>query len=242
MSGTRQRGKLLSGEVGAAISILNNPVMNNILVVDDHPLMRFGLQLQIKETFPDYTVHLAASYDEALASLAASASPVELIVLDIVIPKGQGIHMVEELKTKYPNTKILIFTSKDEEFNAPLYLQAGADGFLSKMAQQEEFTKALTVVLRGNRYLSMRMQEFYLFESGALRKYQESEYDLLSNREKQILYYILEGRQIKEISYLVDLKQSTVSSFKDRILRKMRVSNTIELVNKMNSIYNRGIF
>ncbi len=213
--------------------------MNNLLIVDDHPLMRFGLRLQVKEAFPECEIHLAASYDEAMAVIKEKA--IDLIVLDIVIPKGQGLHMVEELKTRYPDTKILVFTSKDEEFNAPLYLQAGADGFLSKLAQQEEFIKALQVILKGHRFLSMRMQEYYLFESAASRKFRQSEYEQLSPREKQILYYILEGRPAKEICYLTDLKQSTVSSFKDRILKKMNVSNTVELIHKMNVI-NKGLF
>jgi len=204
--------------------------MTTILIVDDHPMVQLGLTYQIQKATPDYQLLLAATFNEMISSLKGTA--VDLIILDLGIPGGLGVAMITEIRRIQQGAKILIYTSRDELTNGPVYLQAGANGFLHKVAPQPEINTAIKAILNGKKYVSMTLQTHLL--NGYTNNKPSNNYDALSPREKDILHYLMEGSAMKEIGARLKITQSTVSTYKERIMEKMQASNMVELYKKMH--------
>ncbi|WP_353718328.1 response regulator transcription factor [Dyadobacter sp. 676] len=203
--------------------------MKAILIVDDHPMVQLGLSYQIRKMVADCQVHLAETYDQMIAILDKHA--IDMLILDLSIPGGSGPKTIGEVRQMRPQVKILVYTSRDEVLNAPLYLQEGADGYLHKMASPADTQIAVQTVLDGKKYLSPKLQA-YLLDFGMNEP--TNGYDKLSPREKDILHGLLDGLTVKEISVLLRMKQSTVSTYKERIMDKLEVENMVELYKKMH--------
>lgn len=204
--------------------------MTTILIVDDHPMVQLGLTYQIQKVTPNYQLLSAATFNEMISLLKQTA--VDLVILDLGIPGGQGVKMIAELRRIQQGAKILIYTSRDEFTNGPTYLQAGANGFLHKVAQQPEINAAIKAILSGKKYVSMTLQAHLL--NGYTNSKPSNSYDALSPREKDILHYLMEGFTIKEVGIRLKINQSTVSTYKERIMEKMQASNMLELYKKMH--------
>jgi DNA-binding NarL/FixJ family response regulator len=204
--------------------------MTTLLIVDDHPMVQLGLTYQIQKATPDYQLLLAATFNEMISSLKDTA--VDLIILDLGIPGGLGVAMITEIRRIQQGAKILIYTSRDELTNGPVYLQAGANGFLHKVAPQPEINTAIKAILNGKKYVSMTLQTHLL--NGYTNNKPSNNYDALSPREKDILHYLMEGSAMKEIGARLKITQSTVSTYKERIMEKMQASNMVELYKKMH--------
>ena len=204
--------------------------MTTLLIVDDHPMVQLGLTYQIQKATPDYQLLLAATFNEMISSLKGTA--VDLIILDLGIPGGLGVAMITEIRRIQQGAKILIYTSRDELTNGPVYLQAGANGFLHKVAPQPEINTAIKAILNGKKYVSMTLQTHLL--NGYTNNKPSNNYDALSPREKDILHYLMEGSAMKEIGARLKITQSTVSTYKERIMEKMQASNMVELYKKMH--------
>ena len=204
--------------------------MTTLLIVDDHPMVQLGLTYQIQKATPDYQLLLAATFNEMISSLKGTA--VDLIILDLGIPGGLGVAMITEIRRIQQGAKILIYTSRDELTNGPVYLQAGANGFLHKVAPQPEINTAIKAILNGKKYVSMTLQAHLL--NVYTNNKPSNNYDALSPREKDILHYLMEGSAMKEIGARLKITQSTVSTYKERIMEKMQASNMVELYKKMH--------
>ena len=193
-------------------------------------MVQLGLTYQIQKATPDYQLLLAATFNEMISSLKGTA--VDLIILDLGIPGGLGVAMITEIRRIQQGAKILIYTSRDELTNGPVYLQAGANGFLHKVAPQPEINTAIKAILNGKKYVSMTLQTHLL--NGYTNNKPSNNYDALSPREKDILHYLMEGSAMKEIGARLKITQSTVSTYKERIMEKMQASNMVELYKKMH--------
>lgn len=192
-------------------------------------MVRSGLTYQIQKTTPEYQLLLAATFHEMVSML--NQTPVELVILDLGIPGGQGARMVDEIRQVQPKAKILVYTARDELSNGPVYLQAGANGFLHKLAPQPEINIAIRTILSGKKYISMTLQVHLL--NGFTSSKPSNSYHALSAREKDILHFLMEGSAIKEIGAKLKINQSTVSAYKERIMEKMQASSMVELYQKM---------
>ncbi len=199
--------------------------MVRIIIVDDHPIVREGLK-KILENTPDITVVDEADSGEELLNKIRKNN-YDLILLDISMPGRGGLELLEQLKLEKHNLKILILSIHSEENYAVRALRTGASGYLTKDKAPFELIEAIRKVSRGGKYVSPSLAEKLAFdlELGDNKQFHEK----LSNREFQIMRMIASGKTITNISEEIALSISTISTYRNRILEKMKMKNNAEL-------------
>jgi two-component system invasion response regulator UvrY len=200
--------------------------MFRILIVDDHPVVRFGL-IEILADERDIDVSEAANSREALRLIGEQSW--DLAVLDLDLPGKSGLDLLKEMKQRRHCPPVLILSVYPEEQFAVRTLRAGASGFLSKESAPENLVKAVRKILKGGRYFSELVADKLLSRPNdqAATGYP---HDALSDREFQILCLLGAGKAVKEISRELSLSAPTVSTYRARILEKMGMRTTAQLV------------
>jgi len=203
---------------------------HKILIADDHSVVRHGTKLIIEEIYPDVQVFEASSVSQMTAMLKNDTF--DLLILDINIPGGNSVQMVDLARLKQPNVKILIFSAYDERLYATRYMQAGADGYLHKHTSEQTVREAIVSVLEQGYYVSSSLKD-HVFQSVVNKNAgQENPISLLSNREIEVAELLVQGLGGIEISASLNIQTTTVSTYKKRIFEKMNVSNLPELIEK----------
>lgn len=208
--------------------------MNNnrkILLADDHSVVRYGISLILKESFENLTIVHAEDFLKVLDQLKDQIF--DLIVLDISIPEGKGIQMVELIKQIQPDVKVLIFSAHEEELYALRYLKAGADGYLNKLSSDVEFKEAFVSMIENGNYVSQFIKNKIV--SNTLNNKSDNPIEALSNRELEIARLLVRGEGNLEIANKLRLQNSTVSTYKNRIFDKLTINNTVALVTLFKS-------
>jgi two-component system invasion response regulator UvrY len=199
--------------------------MLKILIADDHTIVRKGL-VQILSDSPDpIMVDEASDGAEALAK--ALAGDYDLVLLDISMPGKGGLDVLKELKCRKARVPVLMLSMHPEEQYAVRALRSGASGYLTKGSAADELLCAIRKVLSGGRYVSSSLAERLAdsLDDNAERPLHAA----LSNREYQVLRMIGSGKTTTEIADEMSLSVKTISTFRTRILRKMRLKNNAEL-------------
>ena len=201
------------------------------LVADDHSLIRQGVVLMIEDAGLDAEVSEASSLMRIREILGSR--PVDFAVMDANFPDGNVLGVLPELKKLQPDLKILIFTGVDETTQALRYLNAGADGFLSKLSEEEEIAHAIRCLCDEGGYVSKTTRE--LLVSSVQDKNLLDPLLRLTEREYEIADMYAKGLGNLEIANILDLKQNTVSTFKKRIFEKLGISSIVELAELIRS-------
>jgi DNA-binding NarL/FixJ family response regulator len=201
----------------------------NILIVDDHDVIRQSLSLIIKTEFPkaDCTkVENAASCIEVL-----KRDQFDLLILDMNLPDMDGITLTEWIRDRYPQQMILIFSMNPTGVFAKKLYQMGVMGYLNKQADMSELTKALRIILTEKKqYMD---EEFKLMlAQDFLNKNPSNPIEKLSNRELSIAQLLAGGRSISEIASQLNIESSTIRTYKARIFQKLDVTNLHEFLAK----------
>lgn len=198
-----------------------------IVVADDHGIVRMGLIQTIKRLMPDAIISEVEDY-KSLYKLILNEKP-DLAIMDVNMPNGTVQEAINYIKVHQPGLKILIFSSQDEELYGMRYLKMGAGGYLSKLSSTEVIETALTSMLNKGRYVSDNIKDAIFLESltGAAKN---SPLEALSDRELQIANKLAEGLPLKEISNLLNLHSSTISTYKNRLFEKLKIRSIPELV------------
>jgi len=199
--------------------------MIKVIVVDDHPVVRRGLK-QIIEDEPDMEVAGEAENAGECFSLVRKTD-CALIVLDINLPDRSGIDVLNQLKHEKPNLPILILSVNPEDQYALRLIKAGASGYLMKESALTELVNAIRKVSSGGKYVSASLAEKMIFQSDASEK---PPHESLSNREFQILCMIARGNSLKSIADELCISEKTVSTYRSRIMEKMKMSNNSDLI------------
>ena len=206
---------------------------DRILIIEDHEIIQWALISIIEDKFPDYKVDTAPTFNHGIDLLRKN--PIKMIILDIDVPGGNNPMMVTMLRKVQSDVRILIHTATSEKEGSLKYLEAGADGFLSKNAPFETIEKAFATVLAGDRYMSQQTQNIlaqsYLQNLSDGRRKQGK--IKLTPRETEIVDLLLRGKWTKEIADELGIKWSTVSTHKLRIFEKFDVTNEIQLYQKI---------
>jgi len=205
--------------------------MKKILLVEDHAIVRLATRFLILDLLNPVVVHEAGSFSETLAQL--TNNQVDLVVLDINIPDGEGFNMIPKIREIQPRVLVMIFSSLEEEIYALHYIKAGANGFLSKNASQEEIKKAILSMLEVGNYISMAVQQQLLRNTLENKPNGENPLEHLSQRELEVMDMLIEGYWTKEIAIKLNLTESSVSTYKARIFEKLKVSTLIEMFKKV---------
>ena len=206
--------------------------LNKFLIVDDHQVVRIGMAIAIKKLMASAEVVSVGSFTSALELV--SLGKFHVIILDVSLPDGTNLEMPSNIKKRDKDVKVLMFTGFTEPSFAMRYLKSGADGFLSKDASDEEIKNAIQTVLRGELYMSEIVKN-YVLSSIVNQTTLHNPIDLLSNRESDILQYVLDGKGVSKIAEDLSLSPSTVSTYKTRIFQKMQVTSLMDLIKKVKA-------
>lgn|SRR5581483_3650630 len=199
-----------------------------VLVCDDHALFREGVKT-ILNSQPDIEVVGEASDGKEAVQEAIRLSP-DIILMDISMPVLKGFDAVRRIKKVRPDTKILILTVYDDEDLVARCLDAGAAGYVLKDSPPLQLVYAIQTVHHGEQYMSPRVL------TGVVRQYiaQPADfrggYDLLSDREREILVLLAEGQSLKEIATRLNLSVKTVDAHKYNLMRKLDLHDRSELI------------
>jgi len=200
----------------------NSEKMKRFLIVDDYSVVRKGLELLLKVNFGDVSIDMASSYNEALNKIESAVY--DLVILDVTMNGVEDLTIVEKMITKRPRIKILVFTSHSEEKYGPFFAKAGAKGFVNKEISDEKFIKIVEHILNNELHFEIDVKN-----SPNNRCFAEV-IDSLSDREREVFNLMVKGYGSLEISNELDLHMSTVSTYKNRLFKKLNVKNIVELI------------
>jgi DNA-binding NarL/FixJ family response regulator len=201
--------------------------MINILIADDHSVVREGLK-QIISGNADMTVLAeACTGNEAIEKIRKN--PISVAILDISMPGKNGLDTLKELKVMHPDLPVLILSMYPEEQYALRFFRAGASGYLTKKSAPEELVNAIRTVSRGKKYVSPVLAEKLIGELDVTNE--KPLHSALSDREFQVLCLMASGKTSGEIAEELFLSVKTISTYRARILEKLRLKNTAELIN-----------
>jgi two-component system, NarL family, invasion response regulator UvrY len=199
--------------------------MIKVIIVDDHPVVRRGLK-QIIEDEPDMeVVGDAKNAGECFALVRQTDCT--LVLLDITLPDRNGFDVLKQLKYEHPGLPVLILSAHPEDQYGLRFIKAGAAGYLMKEGAPEELVLAIRKVLAGGKYVSASLAEKLVSHLGALDK---PPHENLSDREFQILCMIAQGKSLKNIADELCIGEKTVSTYRSRIMGKMRMSTNSDLI------------
>jgi len=198
----------------------------NIVIADDHTVVRQGLK-QILAAEPDMlVVGEAKNFGETLE--VVRTLDWDVLILDYSMPGGNGLHVLKEIKHAFPARPVLILSMHPEDAIAISALRAGAAGYINKECASEELTVAIRKAVSGKKYVSTS-----LAEKLALELEEGSEglpHESLSDREYRVMWLIASGKSITNIAEELTLSPNTVSTYRIRILKKLKLENNSDLV------------
>jgi two-component system invasion response regulator UvrY len=199
--------------------------MPNILIADDHEVVRKGLIQILTKSVPGISVDEAVSGQEALARV--QKTNYALVLLDISMPGRGGLEVLKEIRSRHPGVPVLILSMHPEEEYAVRALRAGASGYVTKDSAAEELAAAVRRVLAGGRYVSGSLAERL---AGELKPSAgRMPHETLSDREYQVMRMLAAGKTVKEIGEELSLSVKTISTYRSRVLEKMRLRNNAEI-------------
>ena len=200
--------------------------MLRIVVADDHPVVLEGLKEILSDSFDDVIIDGTTTGYELMNNV--QKNQYDLALLDISLPDINGLEVLKEIKKKMPKLPVLIISMYPEEQYALRAIKAGARGYLTKRSAPNELVLAVRKILSGKRYVSPAFTDKMLFEfeSDAERPPHEG----LSDRELQVLCMIGGGKAVNQIAEELHLSANTVRTYRTRILEKIGVKGTGELI------------
>lgn len=200
--------------------------MRRILIVDDHAVVRDG----IKRIFDEQPV--AAVFGEAVTPQEAlnlvSEHEWDLVVLDISLQGGNGLEALKEMKKIHPKLRVLILSMHAEEQYARRAFKSGAAGYITKDSPRAEIVKAVNKVMSGERYVSSALAEKLIVSMQGDED--KPLHETLSDREFEVMRLIASGKTLKEIAEILSLSDKSISTYRMRILEKMKMKTNAELI------------
>jgi len=202
--------------------------MIKLLIADNHPIVRKGLELLFSSSS---NIEVVGSVDDGEAILEfVKRNPVDVILMETDFPNLNGLTVLRYLKNDFPDIKTIIFSGQPEEVYALNAIKAGASGYISKSVNIITISEAVSKVYDGGIHLSNELAQQLAF--GTRTNKSGSFYKKLSTRETEVLKLLTIGKKNKEISKELDINEKTVSTYKARLMRKLKVTNLVDLVNQ----------
>ena len=196
-----------------------------VLIIEDHELVRRGLRVIVEEEFPGTAFAEAATSQEGLQKIHEQAW--DLVLLDLNLPGRSGLEVLEDIKRLREETPVLVISAYPEEEFAIRALKLRASGYLTKSCVADELKVAARKALGGRRYMTAALAERLAEWMGSDSK--GPPHENLSNRELQVLRLVAVGRSIKEISAELSLSEKTVGTYRHRLGEKMGLGSNVEI-------------
>lgn len=196
------------------------------LLADDHSIVRQGMEIVISDIVPDAKVYQTSSLQQVVELIESKG--IEMAIIDAHFPDGNSLHILPQMKAANPDLKILIFTGLEEDLHVLKFIKAGANGYLSKLSEEEEIKEALTTFIEKGEYfsdLSRNLLVQFVYNPNLI-----SPLSSLTKREMEIAEMYAEGYGNLEIANNLNIKQNTVSTIKKNIFEKLKIENLVELI------------
>jgi two-component system, NarL family, invasion response regulator UvrY len=198
----------------------------HILLVDDHPLLRYAVRQVVEHHYPSAVVREASDADDAMRIVSAQA--VELVILDIELPGASGLTVLKQIKQARSKIRCVVLTVHQDPQYLRLALQHGASGFLTKEAAPEELSEAIRTVYSGGQYISKDMNGPIDARGRPLSSMLPNLQ--LSSRELEVLSLFAKGRTVSQVAARLKLSVKTVSTYRSRLLQKLNMETTADLI------------
>ncbi|MYY27354.1 response regulator [Elizabethkingia anophelis] len=204
-------------------------MLKKILIADDHYVVKAGTALILQQDIENLVIDFAEYYWEVVSKI--KENNYDLLILDIEMPGSIHKEMISELKKIKKELKILIFTSHGHDI-AIQYIREGADGYLHKQAMEKDIVTAVQNMLNYGNYFPPQLVSLIARQAKTIPPI-----ETLSERELQIFNLLTDGNGILEISNILNIKMSTVSTYKKRLYEKLDINNVAELISIKNSVH-----
>ncbi|MCA9482893.1 MAG: response regulator transcription factor [Nitrospina sp.] len=199
----------------------------SVMIADDHGIVRQGIEKVLSKASDIELVCQAESGDEILNKLK-EVTP-DILVMDIEMPGKNAWDILADLKHSYPGVKIILLSIFPEEKYGPRFIKGGASGYVSKSAAPSTLVDAIRKVSQGGKYVSPKLADILISGIGTSAE-KNNLHENLSDREFQVFTLIASGKKLKEIADALNVGITTVSTHRARILQKMNMKSTAELI------------
>ena len=232
MPGLRNQAAKLPSWINAQIidgPTLTGKKVHNILIVDDHALMRNGLEAMLASE-PDYEV-VGVAADGMSAIRSVSELQPDIILMDLTMPRTSGMDAIVQIKRKHPHIKIVALTFHKEDKYIHATLEAGAAAYVQKDDSRTELFNALANVATGNTDLSPSIVDKVVagYLSGGDATSTKPSWEVLTRREREVIKLIAEGKRTKEIAEYLSLSPKTIEKHRTNLMRKLDLHNVSEV-------------
>lgn len=200
--------------------------MKKILIADDHSLVRYGLKVAMLHHFAD--AQIDEGWDGQSIMTQLKINTYDLVLLDLSMPDTDPIAILHWIRNFHADTKVLIVSMNNESVFGKRALQMGAHGYIEKDASPEDLLRAVDVVLSGKKYMSADLADIIMNDT--LSGKPMNPFDGLTPREFQVAMYIVQDYTINQISDLMQLQYTSVSTFRRRVFEKLNISDRKALV------------
>ena len=197
-----------------------------ILIADDHAVVRRGLKEILASERDMEVVGEAKDGDEALELVRTLDW--DVAVLDFSMPGRSGVELIKEIKRRHPGRPVLVLSMLPEEAHAAQVFKAGGSGYINKESAGEELTAAIRKVANGGKYVSANFAE--KLATDLAPDAEKPLHESLSDREYRVMWLLASGKQINQIAAEMFLSPSTISTYRARILKKLKLTDNAGLV------------
>lgn len=199
--------------------------MYQVLVADDHGVVRRGISQILEETSDFRAVGEATNAEELLGLLQTGKW--EALILDLNMPGRGGLDVLKDIHRRWPRLPVLVLSMHDEKQFAPRVIKAGASGYMNKESAPIELVNALRKIVNGGKYVSSAVAE--TLASDLQQSTPGSPHSKLSDREFEVLRLIASGKTVSEIAVQISLSVKTISTYRQRLLEKMGMKTNAEV-------------
>ncbi|MFC2012106.1 response regulator [Chloroflexota bacterium] len=202
----------------------------SVLIVDDHTLIRDGIRSLLELVGDIEVVGEASNGKEALEQVRQLAP--DVVLMDLAMPIMNGLEATRRIRKEFPETKVLALTQYDDsEYVVPV-IEAGACGFVTKMAAFSELVSAIQVINKGESFLSPTAAAALVRETqvNTTGEGERDPYDRLTDREREVLKLVAEGKTAREIAEILIVSPKTVESYKTSLMNKLDIHNKTDLI------------
>jgi DNA-binding NarL/FixJ family response regulator len=203
--------------------------MKKVVIADHHPITRKGAEVLLNST-NEYSIVGKVSRGSELLKCLEKERP-DILLLELDIPEINGFHALRSIREEFPRTRIAIFSSHPEEIYALRSIKSGAAGYIPKTSSEVIFLQAIKRIATGGVFLndeiSAALNNKSINDNTIMGRYKK-----LSAREIEVLNLLSNGKRNKDIATLLEINEKTVSTYKTRLLKKLKVTSLAELINQ----------
>ncbi|UAB81489.1 response regulator transcription factor [Marixanthomonas sp. SCSIO 43207] len=204
--------------------------MKKIVIADHHPVTLQGISCMLENKTDEFSILAKANNGEELYQSLQDHNP-DILIMEIDMPQINGINALRSIKESFPQTRVLIFSTHPEEIYALRSIKSGAAGYVPKTASTQVFIDALSKIAKGGIFLNEDLTSTFtsrnVGESSAISRYKK-----LSSREIEVLNLLSRGKRNKDIANALNINEKTVSTYKTRLLKKLKVDNLADLIHQ----------